>query len=122
LEALEAFGISPAPAHLSNSTDALQPLEQEHRHTLFTLEKLIPTFFGTARCFETVEMSASTISVSSQTHRSPARANSSTMNIRVGCVIAFTTRTRASYRARAFVALCLNWPSAVSVATQYLAL
>ncbi len=40
LEALEAFGVPPAPVHLSNSTDALQPLEQEHRHTLFTLQKL----------------------------------------------------------------------------------
>jgi DNA repair photolyase len=40
LEALEAFDVPPAPVHLSNSTDALQPLEQSHRHTLFTLEKL----------------------------------------------------------------------------------
>lgn len=40
LEALEGFDVPPAPVHLSNSTDALQPLEQEHRHTLFTLEKL----------------------------------------------------------------------------------
>jgi DNA repair photolyase len=40
LEALEAFDVPPAPMHLSNSTDALQPLEQEHRHTLFTLQKL----------------------------------------------------------------------------------
>ena len=40
LEALEAFDVPPAPVHLSNSTDALQPLEQAHRHTLFTLEKL----------------------------------------------------------------------------------
>lgn len=40
LEALEVFDVPPAPAHLSNSTDALQPLEQEHRHTLFTLERL----------------------------------------------------------------------------------
>ncbi len=40
LEALEAFDVPPAPVHLSNSTDALQRLEQEHRHTLFTLEKL----------------------------------------------------------------------------------
>lgn len=40
LEALEFFDVPPAPVHLSNSTDALQPLEQAHRHTLFTLEKL----------------------------------------------------------------------------------
>ena len=40
LATLEAFDVPPAPVHLSNSTDALQPLEQEHRHTLFTLEKL----------------------------------------------------------------------------------
>ncbi len=40
LESLEVFDVPPAPVHLSNSTDALQPLEQEHRHTLFTLEKL----------------------------------------------------------------------------------
>ncbi|MBN2476979.1 MAG: hypothetical protein JXB62_20390 [Pirellulales bacterium] len=37
---MEALGVPPAPVHLSNSTDALQPLEQEHRHTLFTLQKL----------------------------------------------------------------------------------
>ncbi|HUT09600.1 MAG TPA: hypothetical protein VMY42_03820 [Thermoguttaceae bacterium] len=40
LEALETFDVPPAPVHLSNSTDALQPLEQEHRHTRFTLQKL----------------------------------------------------------------------------------
>jgi len=40
LEALEALEVPPAPVHLSNSTDALQPLEQVHRHTLYTLEKL----------------------------------------------------------------------------------
>jgi len=39
-EALEAYDVPPAPVHLSNSTDPLQPLEQEHRHTLFVLEKL----------------------------------------------------------------------------------
>lgn len=37
---MEAFDVPPAPVHLSNSTDALQPLEQEHRHALFTLEML----------------------------------------------------------------------------------
>ena len=40
LDALETLDVPPAPVHLSNSTDALQPLEQEHRHTLFTLTKL----------------------------------------------------------------------------------
>jgi DNA repair photolyase len=40
LEALDACDVPPAPVHLSNSTDPLQPLEQEHRHTLFVLEKL----------------------------------------------------------------------------------
>lgn len=40
LESLEVFDVPPAPVHLSNSTDALQPLEQEYRHTLLTLEKL----------------------------------------------------------------------------------
>ena len=40
LETLEALDVPPAPVHLSNSTDALQPLEQQHRHTLFTLQKL----------------------------------------------------------------------------------
>jgi DNA repair photolyase len=40
LEALDAFDVPPAPVHLSNSTDPLQPLEQQHRHTLFVLEKL----------------------------------------------------------------------------------
>ena len=40
LEALEAHDVPPAPVHLSNSTDPLQPLEQEHRHTLFVLERL----------------------------------------------------------------------------------
>jgi len=40
LEALEIYDLPPAPVHLSNSTDPLQPLEQQHRHTLFVLEKL----------------------------------------------------------------------------------
>ena len=40
LEALEAYDVPSAPVHLSNSTDPLQPLEQEHRHTLFVLERL----------------------------------------------------------------------------------
>ena len=37
---VDADDVPPAPVHLSNSTDALQPLEQQHRHTLFVLEKL----------------------------------------------------------------------------------
>ena len=41
LESLEAYDVPPAPVHLSNSTDPLQPLEQEHRHTLFALERLV---------------------------------------------------------------------------------
>ncbi len=40
LDDLEGYDVPAAPVHLSNSTDALQPLEQEHRHTLFVLEKL----------------------------------------------------------------------------------
>lgn len=40
LEAMEVCNVPPAPVHLSNSTDPLQPLEREHRHTLFVLEKL----------------------------------------------------------------------------------
>ena len=40
LEELEACDVPPAPVHLSNSTDPLQPLEQQHRHTLFVLERL----------------------------------------------------------------------------------
>jgi DNA repair photolyase len=40
LDALDLYDVSPAPVHLSNSTDALQRLESEHRHCLFALEKL----------------------------------------------------------------------------------
>ena len=40
LDELDAYDVPPAPVHLSNSTDAFQPLEQQHRHTLFVLEKL----------------------------------------------------------------------------------
>lgn len=40
LEALEAYDVPPAPVHLSNSTDPLQPLEEQHRHTLYVLERL----------------------------------------------------------------------------------
>ncbi len=37
---MAAYNVPPAPVHLSNSTDPLQPLERQHRHTLFVLEKL----------------------------------------------------------------------------------
>jgi len=40
LDALDAYDVPPAPVHMSNSTDPLQPLELEHRHALYTLEKL----------------------------------------------------------------------------------
>ena len=40
LDALDEYDVPAAPVHLSNSTDALQSLELEHRHTLFVLEKL----------------------------------------------------------------------------------
>jgi len=40
LEALEAYDVPPAPVHLSNSIDPLQPLEEQHRHALFVLERL----------------------------------------------------------------------------------
>lgn len=41
LDALETHDVPAAPVHISNSTDPLQPLEREHRHTLHTLEKLV---------------------------------------------------------------------------------
>ena len=41
LDALDSCQVPPAPVHVSNSTDPLQPLELEHRHTLYTLEKLV---------------------------------------------------------------------------------
>ena len=40
LDALDAYDVPPAPVHISNSTDPLQPLELEHRHALHTFEKL----------------------------------------------------------------------------------
>ncbi len=40
LDALDIYDVPAAPVHLSNSTDALQPLEQEHRDCLFVLERL----------------------------------------------------------------------------------
>jgi DNA repair photolyase len=40
LSALDMYDVPPAPVHISNSTDPLQPLEQKHGHTLFTLRTL----------------------------------------------------------------------------------
>jgi hypothetical protein len=40
LDAMDDYNVPPAPVHLSNSTDALQQLEIEHRHCLFAMEKL----------------------------------------------------------------------------------
>jgi DNA repair photolyase len=41
LDALDKYGVPAAPVHVSNSTDPLQSLERQHRHTLFVLEKLV---------------------------------------------------------------------------------
>jgi DNA repair photolyase len=41
LDDLEKFEVPAAPVHVSNSTDPLQSLELEHRHSLFVLEKLV---------------------------------------------------------------------------------
>ncbi len=40
LDALATYDVPPAPVHISNSTDPLQPLELEYRHALYTFEKL----------------------------------------------------------------------------------
>jgi len=40
LSEIEDFNIPPAPLHLSNSTDPLQPLELKQRLTLYTLEQV----------------------------------------------------------------------------------
>jgi DNA repair photolyase len=40
LDALDLYNVPPAPVHLSNSTDPFQPLEQEHHHALYALQKL----------------------------------------------------------------------------------
>ena len=40
LDSLEMYDVPAAPVHLSNSTDALQPLELEHRDCLFVLQQL----------------------------------------------------------------------------------
>jgi DNA repair photolyase len=41
LSEIEEFGLPPAPVHLSNSTDPLQPLEQQQKLTLYTLQQLL---------------------------------------------------------------------------------
>jgi len=41
MEDLERFDVPPAPVHLSNSTDAFQPLEREHGHTRYALERIL---------------------------------------------------------------------------------
>ena len=40
LAEIEEFDLPPAPIHLSNSTDAFQPLESQQRLTLYTLKQL----------------------------------------------------------------------------------
>ena len=41
MEDLENFNVPPAPVHLSNSTDPLQPLEGELCHTKYALEQIL---------------------------------------------------------------------------------
>ena len=41
LEDIERFDVPPAPLHLSNSTDPLQPLEEEFGHTRHVLEQAL---------------------------------------------------------------------------------
>lgn len=38
---IQEYGLPPAPIHLSNSTDALQPIEKEQKLTLYTLQQLV---------------------------------------------------------------------------------
>jgi hypothetical protein len=38
---LEQFDVPPAPVHLSNSTDAFQPLEEKTGHTQYALERIL---------------------------------------------------------------------------------
>lgn len=38
---LEEYDVPPAPVHLSNSTDAFQPLEKENGHTHYALEQIL---------------------------------------------------------------------------------
>jgi len=40
LQELRGRALYPAPIHISNSTDPLQPLEATHRHTLFLLRQI----------------------------------------------------------------------------------
>jgi DNA repair photolyase len=40
LDELARLGLSPAPIHISNSSDPLQPLETAHKDTLFLLQQL----------------------------------------------------------------------------------
>ncbi len=40
MEDLERYNVPPAPVHLSNSTDAFQPLEIEFGHTKYALEQI----------------------------------------------------------------------------------
>jgi DNA repair photolyase len=40
LQELRGRALHPAPIHISNSTDPLQPLEATHRHTLFLLRQI----------------------------------------------------------------------------------
>lgn len=41
LREIEEFNLPPAPVHLSNSTDPLQPIEQQQKLTLYTLRQLL---------------------------------------------------------------------------------
>lgn len=41
LDDLERFGVPPAPLHISNSTDPLQPLERRAGHTRYALERIL---------------------------------------------------------------------------------
>ena len=41
LSEIEEYNLPPAPLHLSNSTDPLQPLELKHQLTLYTLRQIV---------------------------------------------------------------------------------
>ena len=41
MEGLETFDVPAAPIHLSNSTDAFQPIEEKVRHTRYALEQIL---------------------------------------------------------------------------------
>jgi DNA repair photolyase len=49
---LERFNVPPAPVHLSNSTDAFQPLEEKIGHTRYALEQI----FAHRKRFNTVTL------------------------------------------------------------------